>query len=652
MPEVIEKIFTPLPTAIGHYAKSYSAPGLFNQIRGFTVVNGDVSRLPLKVKSFIEDSVVLCQPDKVHICDGTDRENSIMIKLLQDQGTITPLPKYQNCWLARTNPADVARVESKTFICTEKREEAVCTPKEGTTGSLGNWISPNNYDQAIMQRFPGCMKGRTMYVIPFSMGPVGSPLSKIGVEITDSAYVVCSMKIMTRMGSLVMDQIINMNVDFVKCLHSVGLPANGKVSVPSWPCDPDRVIILHKPDNNEIVSYGSGYGGNSLLGKKCFALRIGSTIAQKEGWLAEHMLILGITCPNGEKKYIAAAFPSACGKTNLAMMTPTLPGYKIECVGDDIAWMKFDAHGQLRAINPENGFFGVAPGTSYETNPNAMATVVKDTLFTNVASTSDGGVYWEGLESTLTADIKVTDWLGNPWELGKSKTPAAHPNSRFCSPAAECPIIDPNWEHPDGVPISAILFGGRRPQGVPLVYEANNWQHGCFIGSSMRSEATAAAEFKGKIIMHDPMAMRPFFGYNFGNYLKHWLSMEERSHKLEGNLPKIFHVNWFRKDQQGQFMWPGFGENARVMDWILRRIDNIECYQQSPIGKIPADGALNLDNLKEEINMKELFSIPKDFWLQEVQDVQNYFDCQVGCDLPNGIQVELNALKARIEKMQ
>ena len=621
-----------------------------NTIRGFSVI-GDVARLPLKVKSFIEESVVLCQPDKIHICDGSELENVLMLKSLKEAGAIIPLPKYQNCWLARTNPADVARVESKTFICTEKREETVCTPKPGVQGSLGNWISPKDYDDAIMKRFPGCMKGRTMYVVPFSMGPVGSPLSKIGVEITDSQYVVCSMRIMTRMGAKVMEEISKKNIDFVKCLHSVGTPENGKVAVPSWPCDPDRVIILHKPEMNEIVSYGSGYGGNSLLGKKCFALRIGSTIAQREGWLAEHMLILGVTCPNGTKKYIAAAFPSACGKTNLAMMTPTLPGYKIECVGDDIAWMKFDAHGQLRAINPENGFFGVAPGTSYETNPNAMETVVKDTIFTNVAMTSDGGVFWEGLEDTLKPGVTVTDWLGKPWEMGVSKTPAAHPNSRFCSPASHCPIIDPHWEDPEGVPISAILFGGRRPQGVPLVYESRNWQHGVFIGSSMRSETTAAAEYKGKTIMNDPFAMRPFFGYNFGNYLKHWLSMEERCNELEGNMPRIFHVNWFRKDKEGKFMWPGFGENSRVLDWILNRIDGLDCCKETPIGLVPSDDSLKLEGLEAKINMKELFSIPKDFWLKEVEDIQTYFDNQVTADLPKEIQEELSDLKARLEKM-
>lgn len=437
----------------------------------------------------------------------------------------------------------------------------------------------------------------------------------------------------------------------MKCLHSVGTPANGKISMPSWPCDPERTIILHKPENNEIVSYGSGYGGNSLLGKKCLALRIGSTIARREGWLAEHMLILGITNPNGDKKYIAAAFPSACGKTNLAMMNPTLPGYKVECVGDDIAWMKFDSKGQLRAINPENGFFGVAPGTSSATNPNAMNTIYKNTLFTNVASTSDGGVFWEGMEEEIAPGVQITDWLGQPWKKGESKTPAAHPNSRFCAPASQCPIIDPAWEDNEGVPISAILFGGRRPAGVPLVYEANSWSHGVFIGSAMRSEATAAAEHKGKVIMNDPFAMRPFFGYNFGDYLKHWLSMEDRAAAVGGNTPKIFHVNWFRKNDQGKFLWPGFGENSRVLDWVLRRIDGEECYQQTPIGRIPTPGAINIEGLGQRVDEKQLFSIPKKFWQNEVEEIKQYYDNQLPHDLPEEIGKQWQELKSRVEDM-
>ncbi|XP_037805243.1 phosphoenolpyruvate carboxykinase [GTP]-like isoform X1 [Lucilia sericata] len=606
---------------------------------------GNPNQLTPAVKSYVDECIDLCRPDHVHICDGSKDESSLLKQLMVKQGTIVPLTKYENCWLARTNPADVARVESRTFICTNQKEQTVPVTKEGTPGALGNWISPEDMQNAIQKRFPYCMKDRTMYVIPFSMGPVGSPLSKIGIEITDSPYVVESMKIMTRAGTKILDELHKGKGEFVKCLHSVGTPKDGVIEVPSWPCDPERTIILHKPDNNEIVSYGSGYGGNSLLGKKCFALRIGSTIAKREGWLAEHMLILGITNSQGRKIYIAAAFPSACGKTNLAMMTPTLPGYKVECVGDDIAWMKFDSNGVLRAINPENGFFGVAPGTSMSTNPIAMNTIFKNSVFTNVASTSDGGVYWEGMESSNINGVTVTDWLGKLWSKESGKM-AAHPNSRFCTPAQQCPIIDPAWEDPAGVPISAILFGGRRPAGVPLVYEARNWKHGVFMGASMRSEATAAAEHKGKQIMHDPFAMRPFFGYNFGDYLQHWLSMESR-----GNVPKIFHVNWFRKGNDGKFLWPGFGDNSRVLDWIFRRVDGENCYKESPIGLLPADNSINVDGLADKVDLQQLFHLPKDFWQQEVADIEKYFKDQVGPYLPQDINDELQGLKERVKNL-
>ncbi|XP_058448756.1 phosphoenolpyruvate carboxykinase [GTP]-like [Malaya genurostris] len=621
-----------------------------NQIGGTPVVHGNVTQLSAKIRAYVEESVALCQPDRIHIVDGSHEESDILLHTLETRGTIKPVTHFEHCWIAHTDPADVARVESRTFICTERREQAIPTPREGVRGTLGNWISPADYEAAIKARFPGCMKGRTMYVIPYSMGPIKSPLSKFGIELTDSAYVVCSMHIMTRMGLNVLEKLTD-NSDFIKGLHSVGTPASGKIAMAFWPCDPERTIILHKPATNEIVSYGSGYGGNSLLGKKCFALRIGSTIAQREGWLAEHMLILGITNPKGVKKYIAAAFPSACGKTNLAMLNPTLPGYKMECVGDDIAWMKLDSKGQLRAINPENGFFGVAPGTSSETNPNAMNIVHKNTIFTNVASTSDGGVFWEGMEHDISPDVEITDWMGKPWKMGVSKTPAAHPNSRFCVPARQSAIIDPAWEDNDGVPISAIIFGGRRPDGVPLVYEANSWAHGVFIGSAMRSETTAAAEHKGKQIMHDPFAMRPFFGYNFGHYMKHWLTMEERAAKLGGHMPKIFHINWFRKGDNGEYLWPGFGENCRVLEWILQRVDGQDCYEQTPIGRIPAPGALNYEGLHAPVNEKKLFSIPKDFWLLEVEDIRQYYADQVPHDLPPEIAKELDDLQRRIEQM-
>ncbi|RWS12411.1 phosphoenolpyruvate carboxykinase-like: cytosolic [GTP] isoform X1 [Dinothrombium tinctorium] len=624
---------------------SYSTAAKETQTR---VINGDLNRLQPKVKKYIEEKISVCEPDAVYICDGSDAENEQLLRLLEREGQIKRLSKYENCWLARTDPKDVARVESKTFITTKDRRETIPNTKNGVKGQLGNWMSPEEMNQALNSRFPGCMRGRTMYVIPFSMGPVGSPLSKIGVQLTDSPYVVASMRIMTRMGASVLKALGDQ--EFVKCLHSVGQPLPMQTPpVNNWPCNPEKTIIAHIPENNEIASFGSGYGGNSLLGKKCFALRLGSILAKREKWFAEHMLILGITNPKGEKKYIAAAFPSACGKTNLAMMNPTLPGYKIECVGDDIAWMKFDSDGVLRAINPENGFFGVAPGTSDKTNPNAMKTIVKNTIFTNVAETSEGGVYWEGLEHEIEGkNVKIKSWLNEDWTPGCGK-PAAHPNSRFCAPAGQCPIIDPAWEDPKGVPISAIIFGGRRPQGVPLVYESFSWSHGVFVGAAMRSEATAAAEHKAKVIMHDPFAMRPFFGYNFGHYLSHWLSFEQ----TEGlKLPKIFHVNWFRKGSDGKFLWPGFGENSRVLDWIFRRVNGENCATVTPIGLIPKEGSLNLEGLSENVNLKELFTLPTDFWKKECEEIENYFDEQVGEDLPEAIRNELISLKKRISAQQ
>lgn len=609
-------------------------------------------QLPAHVREYVLKNINLCKPDNVYLCNGSEEENQLLVDQMVKNGVIEKLDKYENCYLAQTDPMDVARVESKTFICTPNKRDTIPNTKDGVKGLLGNWISPKHLDEALNERFPGCMKGRTMYIIPFSMGPVGSPLAKIGIELTDSPYVVCSMRIMTRMGQSVLDHLnaLGPNADFVKCLHSVGCPLNSEADKPGpvWPCNPEKTIVTHIPARNEIASFGSGYGGNSLLGKKCFALRIGSTIAKREGWLAEHMLILGITAPSGEKKYIAAAFPSACGKTNLAMMEPTLPGYKIECVGDDIAWMKFDEQGQLRAINPENGFFGVAPGTSMHTNPNAMKAVMKNTIFTNVAKTSDGGVFWEGMESDIAEDVEITTWRGTKWDK-KSGVPAAHPNSRFCTPADQCPIIDPNWESPEGVPISAILFGGRRPEGVPLVYEAFNWRHGVFVGATMRSESTAAAEHTGKSIMHDPFAMRPFFGYNFGHYLSHWLSMED---KTNAQLPKIFHVNWFRKSHEGKFLWPGFGENSRVLDWVVKRIAGDESVaMESAVGIIPTEDGIDVSGLKPEPDMEACFELPRDFWMDEVKAIRKYFEEQVGDDLPDMIREELDHLEQRVQAL-
>ncbi|KAG8131685.1 hypothetical protein E2320_009596, partial [Naja naja] len=553
------------------------------------VIQGDLKSLVPNVRKFIESNAKLCQPKAIHICDGSEDENKKILELMVEQGMIKKLRKYENCWLACTDPRDVARIESKTVIVTPEQRDTIPIPQSG-----------------------------------------------FGIELTDSPYVVASMKIMTRMGASVLEALGD--GEFVKCLHSVGCPLPLKVNL---------TLIAHIPDHREIISFGSGYGGNSLLGKKCFALRIASRIAKEEGWLAEHMLILGITNPKGEKKYFAAAFPSACGKTNLAMMNPSLPGWKVECVGDDIAWMKFDDKGNLRAINPENGFFGVAPGTSVKTNPNAMKTIKTNTIFTNVGETSDGGVYWEGIDQELPPGVTLLSWKKKKWTV-ENEEPCAHPNSRFCCPASQCPIIDPAWENPEGVPIEGIIFGGRRPEGVPLVYEALNWQHGVFIGATMRSEATAAAEYKGKIIMHDPFAMRPFFGYNFGQYLSHWLSM---AHRPTAKLPKIFHVNWFRKDGQGKFLWPGFGENSRVLEWMFNRIQGEDDGAQlTAIGYIPNDTGLNLKGL-ERVSLQKLCDISKEFWEKEVEEIKKYFAEQVNADLPYEMEREVIALEQRIKQL-
>lgn len=617
----------------------------FNTVSSRGLTNLSAATLSDSVKKFIEDKARVCKPDQIQICDGSETENQQLIDLMVKQGMLEKLPKYENCWLARTDPADVARVESKTIISTVNKRDTIPIPKEGVEGTLGKWLSPEDLQKALDERFPDCMKGRTMYVIPFSMGPIGSPLSKIGIQLTDSPYVVASMRIMTRMGEAVL-KTLGEREDFIRCLHSVGCPLPLQRPLKqNWPCNPEKTLISHIPDRNEIISFGSGYGGNSLLGKKCFALRLGSILAKREGWFAEHMLILGITNPQGIKRYVVAAFPSACGKTNLAMLTPTLPGYKVECVGDDISWMRFDKNGVLRAINPEYGFFGVAPGTTNKTNPNAMKTISRNTVFTNVAKTSDGGVYWEGLEDEIDPNVKITSWLGEEWTKDSGK-PAAHPNSRFCTPAGQCPIIDSCWEDSQGVPISAIIFGGRRPEGVPLVYESFDWKHGVLVGASLRSEATAAAEHKAKVIMHDPFAMRPFFGYNFGHYLDHWLSFAE---KPGLQLPKIFHVNWFRKDKQsGKFLWPGFGENCRVLDWIIRRVENENITMDSPIGYLPKRDSFRAEGL--DIDYDKLFDVPKDFWKQEVTSIRKYFDEQVGEDLPKDMNEQLNKLEQRLNQ--
>ncbi|CAP21760.2 LOW QUALITY PROTEIN: Protein CBG00466 [Caenorhabditis briggsae] len=625
-----------------------------HKLNHIPIFKGDFASLPPKVQRFVAEKAELMNPAGIYICDGSQKEYDDIVDKLVERGVLTPLKAYENNYLCRTDPRDVARVESKTWMVTKDKYDSVCHTPEGVRPIMGQWMSEEQFGVELDARFPGCMAGRPMYVVPYSMGP-GGPLSKIGIELTDSSYVVLCMRTMTRMGQKVIDALGDQ--DFVRCIHSVGLPRPVKAKVINhWPCNPEKVMIAHRPKEREIWSFGSGYGGNSILGKKCFALRIACNIGRDEGWLAEHMLIMGVTNPEGQEKFIAAAFPSACGKTNLAMLTPTIPGWKVRVVGDDIAWMKFGEDGRLYAINPEAGFFGVAPGTSHKTNAMAMESFQKNSIFTNVAETADGEYFWEGLEKELKErkgyseeqlkQLEITNWLGDRWHIG-DEGKAAHPNSRFTAPAAQCPTIHPDWEAPQGVPIDAIVFGGRRPEGVPLVFESFSWEHGILVGALVKSETTAAAEFTGKNVMHDPMAMRPFMGYNYGKYLEHWIKLGKAPNKA----PKIFHVNWFRETKDHKFLWPGFGDNIRVLDWILRRVSGDEDIAlETAIGYVPKRGTINLDGLPR-IDWNELMSIPKPYWEEDIDESRHFLDSQVGSDLPQPIRDELDKLEKRIHSL-